>query len=128
MLEWVQGFDLITRRPTYVPLNCVVAPYSVSGLPLFYTSTNGLASGNTRVEAVCHALCKVIERDATALAIARAELAPAVAASWPISGSVMASRRRSAERCDDFVEGLPRRAAALVGKLQRAGLEVELQT
>ena len=47
MLEWVQGFDLIARRPTFVPLNCVVAPYSpVSGMPLCFTSTNGLASGN----------------------------------------------------------------------------------
>ena len=63
--------DLITRRPTFVPLNCVVAPYNpVSAMPLFYTSTNGLASGNTRLEALCHALCEVIERDATALAMA----------------------------------------------------------
>ena len=27
MLEWVLGFDLMTRRPTFAPLNCVVAPY-----------------------------------------------------------------------------------------------------
>ena len=26
-LEWVRGFDLIARRPTYVPLNAVVCPY-----------------------------------------------------------------------------------------------------
>ena len=59
MLEWVLGFDLMTRRPTYAPLNCVVAPYdSDSGMALFYTSTNGLASGNTRVDAVCHALVR----------------------------------------------------------------------
>src|ERR1700694_4773288 len=64
MLEWVLGFDLMTRRPTYAPLNCVVAPYnSDSGMSLFHTSTNGLASGNTRVDAVCHALCEVIERE-----------------------------------------------------------------
>src|SRR4030088_781680 len=81
MLEWVLGFDLMTRRPTFAPLNCVVAPYnSDSGMSLFYTSTNGLASGNTRVDAVCHALCEVIERDATGLALARAEVRPAVAA------------------------------------------------
>src|SRR4051794_3505559 len=72
MLEWVLGFDLLARRPIYAPLNCVVAPYSSdSGQSLFYSSTNGLASGNSRVDAVCHALCEVIERDATALAVAR---------------------------------------------------------
>src|SRR5437879_8468682 len=81
MLEWVLGFDLMTRRPTYAPLNCVVAPYSSdSGMSLFYTSTNGLASGNTRVDAVCHALCEVIERDETGLAMARADVQPAVEA------------------------------------------------
>jgi ribosomal protein S12 methylthiotransferase accessory factor len=48
LLEWVLGFDLMTRRPTFAPLNCVVSPYRpYSTMPLFYTSTNGLASGNT---------------------------------------------------------------------------------
>jgi ribosomal protein S12 methylthiotransferase accessory factor len=81
LLEWVLGFDLLTRRPTYAPLNCVVSPYTTfSGMPLFYSSTNGLASGNTRVDALCHALCKVVERDASALAMASSHVRPAVAA------------------------------------------------
>jgi ribosomal protein S12 methylthiotransferase accessory factor len=33
----------------------------------FATSTNGLASGNNPLEAVCHAICEVIERDAVTL-------------------------------------------------------------
>jgi hypothetical protein len=75
------GFDLLTRRPTYAPLNCVVSPYTAfSGMPLFYSSTNGLASGNTRVDALCHALCEVVERDASALAMASSHVRPAVAA------------------------------------------------
>jgi ribosomal protein S12 methylthiotransferase accessory factor YcaO len=128
MLEWVLGFDLMTRRPTYAPLNCVVAPYSSdSGMSLFYTSTNGLASGNTRVEAVCHALCEVIERDATGLAMARADVRPAVAA---ILADMGFDGKLSAEPGKApliSLRGLPRRATALVRKLQRAGLEVELQ-
>jgi ribosomal protein S12 methylthiotransferase accessory factor len=128
MLEWVLGFDLMTRRPTYAPLNCVVAPYSSdSGMSLFYTSTNGLASGNTRVEAVCHALCEVIERDATGLAMARADVRPAVAA---ILADMGFDGKLSAEPGKPpliSLRGLPRRATALVRKLQRAGLEVELQ-
>ena len=33
-----------------------------------YSHTNGLASGNVLEEAVCHALCEVIERDAVSIA------------------------------------------------------------
>jgi ribosomal protein S12 methylthiotransferase accessory factor len=126
MLEWVLGFDLMTRRPTYAPLNCVVAPYSSeSGLSLFYTSTNGLASGNSRTEAVCHALCEVIERDATSLAMARSDVSSAVAT---ILESIGFDSALSAEQAPLIsLRGLPRRAAALVRKLQRAGLEVQLQ-
>jgi ribosomal protein S12 methylthiotransferase accessory factor len=81
LLEWVLGFDLLTRRPTYAPLNCVVSPYTTfSGMPLFYLITNGLTSGNTRVDALCHALCEVVERDASALAMASSHVRPAVAA------------------------------------------------
>jgi ribosomal protein S12 methylthiotransferase accessory factor len=127
MLEWVLGFDLMTRRPTYAPLNCVVAPYSPdSGLSLFYTSTNGLASGNTRVDAVCHALCEVIERDATGLAMARADVRPAVAAiladmgSMEVVGGAGKGTADLASRIAPSRNGAGPQAAA-------AGLEVELQ-
>ncbi|MGC2572247.1 MAG: YcaO-like family protein [Candidatus Nitrosopolaris sp.] len=33
-----------------------------------YSHTNGLASGNILEEAICHALCEVIERDAISIA------------------------------------------------------------
>ena len=33
-----------------------------------YSHTNGLASGNVLEEAICHALCEVIERDAVSIA------------------------------------------------------------
>jgi YcaO-like protein with predicted kinase domain len=37
LLEWVLGFDLLTRRPTYAPLNCVVSPYTTfSGMPVLF--------------------------------------------------------------------------------------------
>jgi ribosomal protein S12 methylthiotransferase accessory factor YcaO len=128
MLEWVKGFDLIAGQPTYAPLNCVVAPYSpVSGMPLFFTSTNGLASGNTRLEALCHALCEVIERDATALAMASTDLAPAVATILAELGFARNAPAHGGLPPMISLRGLPRRAAALVGKLQRAGLEVELR-
>jgi ribosomal protein S12 methylthiotransferase accessory factor len=127
-LEWVLGFDLIGRKPTYVPLNCVMAPYDTpEGQPLLYSSTNGLASGNTRLEALCHALCEVIERDASALAMARSDLRPAVA---EILADLGFDDRVLPERRDPPLispEGLPRSAAMLLRKLQRAGLKVRLR-
>lgn len=128
LLEWTMGFDLLTRQPTYVPVNCVVCPYhSFSATTLFYSSTNGLASGNTRLDALCHALCEVIERDTAALAMTSADVRPAVAS---ILADIGFDGALSPERDDPpliSLRGLPRPAAALVGKLQRAGLEVQLR-
>ncbi len=127
LVEWVSGFDLLSRQATFLPLNCVVAPYYPFFLatPLFYSSTNGLASGNSRLEALCHALCEVIERDALSLHFGSSELRPAVAAvlsglGFPGGVSNDAGVRRLS------LDGLPRASASLLRKLQRAGLEVEL--
>jgi ribosomal protein S12 methylthiotransferase accessory factor len=126
LLEWVSGFDLLNRRPIFVPLNSVVAPYeSFACPPVFFSSTNGLASGNTRLEALCHALCEVVERDAMALALAKSAVRPAVAdilSEMGLSGGV--STEGDAPRLS--LRGLPRAAATLVRKLQGAGLEVHL--
>lgn len=68
---WGSISDVATD--VYAPLNSV-SPYTTfSGMPLFYSSTNGLASRNTRVDALCHALCEVVERDASALAMASSQ-------------------------------------------------------
>ena len=34
---------------------------------VFASSSNGLASGNSKLEAICHGICEVVERDATTL-------------------------------------------------------------
>jgi ribosomal protein S12 methylthiotransferase accessory factor len=69
-LAWVEGWDLMSATPALVPVRA--AGYMVGdgfGPPCFdVVSSNGLASGNTIEEAVCHALCEVIERDAWTLA------------------------------------------------------------
>jgi YcaO-like protein with predicted kinase domain len=67
--QWVEGRDLFTGACRWVPLDLVSANYTVGGStdgPLQAT-TNGLAAGNHVLEALCHALCEVIERDALAL-------------------------------------------------------------
>jgi YcaO-like protein with predicted kinase domain len=70
VIPWVRGRDLVTDRPTWVPYEMVHADATVPRLPgsgAFMLSTNGLASGNNAAEALLHALCEVVERDATSL-------------------------------------------------------------
>jgi ribosomal protein S12 methylthiotransferase accessory factor len=69
-LLWVEGLDLVGGERIWLPLETVHANSTVVGLPgggCFLASTNGLASGNQILEATSHAICEVIERDATSL-------------------------------------------------------------
>ena len=93
-LDWVEGLDLHTGTPTYVPLGaCQLVslsasqPVSQSASQLvslsasqppnpqspipnpqspFTQSSNGLAAGNHPLEAIRHALCELLERDGLA--------------------------------------------------------------
>lgn len=66
---WIEGYDLLQCAPTWVPYECVmtnfVHPERV--MTAFSPGSNGLASGNHLLEAVVHALCEVVERDACTL-------------------------------------------------------------
>lgn len=78
-LDFLPGFDLISKDEILVPAPVALFRYSPdppSVNPFAYHHTNGLASGNVIEEAVCHALCEVIERDATSLAELRASAIP----------------------------------------------------
>jgi len=69
-LLWVQGRNLMANDGCWVPLEMVDTDYTtapVGGQSAFPRTTNGLASGNNVVEASCHAICELIERDATTL-------------------------------------------------------------
>lgn len=61
-LPWVGGHDLIQDQPVWLAGDLAVNPPR-DGL-LANIDTNGLASGNTHLEAVVHGICEVIERDA----------------------------------------------------------------
>lgn len=128
VLEWVCGFDLLSDQSKLVPLNCVVCPYeSVNGKALFYASTNGLASGNTRMEGLCHALCEVIERDALAISLANLQLKPAVDEVLAQIGFAPTRKESNHSYRQIALHGLPQRAARLVSKFQRAGLRIFLR-
>jgi putative methanogenesis marker protein 1 len=67
IIPWVEGYDLTCDESILVPAQAVFHPLSSPYPPLFRTTTNGLASGNTPEEAIFHALTEVIERDAWSL-------------------------------------------------------------
>jgi ribosomal protein S12 methylthiotransferase accessory factor len=67
-LDWIEVEDLLARRRRLMPHALVDFDKTRAGEGIghFLVSTNGLASGNTREEATCHALYEVVERDAVA--------------------------------------------------------------
>jgi YcaO-like protein with predicted kinase domain len=68
-LLWIEGYDLVQQRPTWVPYDSVTLNFvhPLGFTPTFLQSSNGLASGNHLLEAIVHGLCEVIERDAETL-------------------------------------------------------------
>ncbi|MEL7467229.1 MAG: YcaO-like family protein [Pseudomonadota bacterium] len=64
---WTEAEDLISGARKWLPFELVHANYArpePAHSGAFAATTNGLASGNTREEAVLHGLFEVIERDA----------------------------------------------------------------
>ena len=79
MMDWLPGHDLVSGEEIMVPASIALFRYTPSPPainPFSYFHTNGLASGNVMEEAICHALCEVIERDAMSLADLRASAIP----------------------------------------------------
>src|ERR671932_2357413 len=79
LMDWLSGYDIINNEEIMVPASIALFRYSPQPPavnPFAYFHTNGLASGNVMEEAVCHALCEVIERDAMSIAELRASAIP----------------------------------------------------
>lgn len=69
-LLWIEGMNLLDEMAFWVPYELVHTNYTrplPAGSSCFLATSNGLASGNNSMEAICHAICEVIERDAVAL-------------------------------------------------------------
>jgi ribosomal protein S12 methylthiotransferase accessory factor len=81
-IGWVEGVELGSDDPVLVPAQAVGILFDQRhGHPCYsFSTTNGLASGNSLEEAICHALCEIIERDAWTLAELMAIYFPRIAA------------------------------------------------
>jgi YcaO-like protein with predicted kinase domain len=66
-IGWVEGRAWPSGERLWLPLDALTIGGEASTLPAISRSTNGLASGNTPPEALFHAICELIERDATSL-------------------------------------------------------------
>jgi YcaO-like protein with predicted kinase domain len=67
---WTMGRDLVSDRELLAPFEIVHTDYRVpfpTGSGCFLMSSNGLASGNHRLEAISHGICELVERDAVTL-------------------------------------------------------------
>lgn len=66
---WVEGWELFADAPCWIPFDLAHVNFvrAMDGQRVFNPSSDGLASGNDLLEATCHALCELIERDASAL-------------------------------------------------------------
>jgi ribosomal protein S12 methylthiotransferase accessory factor len=74
-LPFARGWDLIREEPALVPLAAVQCPWD--GERIFrWSTTSGIASGNTRTEAVYHALTELVERHRWSLAHVQGHLRP----------------------------------------------------
>jgi ribosomal protein S12 methylthiotransferase accessory factor len=99
--------EVFTGEQAMVPAELVFNPYpDNSGQVVYGTSTNGLASGNTVDEATVHGLCELIERDISSYYY----LDPA-SLHVPL----------------DADSGVPDDVAALVARIETAGLTITLR-
>lgn len=99
---WLRGWDLLQHEEMWVPFEVVSMNTVgiVQATLTFLATSNGLASGNHILEAIEHALCEIIERDAHALHTARG-LESALESKVDFDTIADPSLRRMIEACDD---------------------------
>lgn len=110
-LDWIDATDYVSGEPLKVPRELLDRDARVDNAydRLFLSSSNGLASGNTRDEAILHGLCEVIERDQVAY--------------WTVHEGL--TRPRPGSRVDpDSVDDPV--CAELIARIRAAGLQLAL--
>jgi ribosomal protein S12 methylthiotransferase accessory factor len=107
-LLWIEGYDHVHGETVWLPFEMVNANYTLASRRhdgMFFSSSNGLASGNHLLEAISHAICEVVERDAATL--------------WALAGDGAQEATRIDLNTVDDPAGL-----WLLEKLERAGVAI----
>lgn len=105
-INWTRAQHLLTGHEVWLPFDAVHLDRTVTS-PRYWQSSDGLASGNTRDEAVLHGLLERVERDALTL--------------WQITPA--AKRYASSIDTNAIAEPILRSA---LDKISRAGLDIVL--
>jgi ribosomal protein S12 methylthiotransferase accessory factor len=123
-LEWIPASSLASGRTGWLPRDLLELHFSLAEefrpAP-FFRSSNGLAAGNCRAEALLHALCEVVERHALHLAAGdpgrRLPLAPG-SVEEPACRAILAAVRAAGMKASLFdvtwEAGVPAVAAEVV--------------
>ena len=105
---WIEGRSASSGDPRWLPYETVHTNFSLplpTGSGSFVMSSNGLGSGNHPLEALSHAICEVVERDANAL--------------WSLRGGASRGEGRVDLKTIDDAD-----CCALLDRLDRAGVSV----
>ena len=62
-IRWLEARSIVTGKSKWIPRELVDLDSTQLYEGFFVSSSNGLASGNSRTEAMLHGLCEVVERD-----------------------------------------------------------------
>ena len=106
-LQWISGHNLLTQKEFIIPLDAVNIDGKNTDLLGICKTTNGLASGNCKEEAIFHGLCELIERDAGTL--------------WSLK-----SEEEQAQTAIDPTTFNNREVKELCHKVENAGLKMRL--
>jgi YcaO-like protein with predicted kinase domain len=106
-IHWLETRSIITGEPKWIPRELIDLDSTQVYAGFFVSSSNGLASGNSRIEAVLHGLSEIVERDQVS--------------HWLIAEnlSIGSSSRRLKLSC-----GLPASVGRVVTMIKDAGLDV----
>lgn len=128
-ISWTTGVDLLNGDSVLVPQHAAGYIDRYHEAPCYQVvSTNGLASGNSVEEALLHALCEVIERDAMTLAELVTTYLTEVLASGTFVKSPPADvveSLKSRHPHFDMAE-LPPGVETIVARFREAGVEVRM--
>lgn len=128
-ISWVWCWDLLQEESVLVPQDGAVYQPRLHEQPCYrITTTNGLASGNSLEESICHALSELIERDSMTIAeIISNRLSQALQKGLHVGvqeeGIIDELRGRHPHVC---LDSLPPRAMELVKQYRAANLDLRV--
>jgi YcaO-like protein with predicted kinase domain len=106
-IRWLEARSLVTGESKWIPRELIDLDSTQLYESFFVSSSNGLASGNSKTEALLHGLCEVVERDQFSHWMVLDNLSPG-----------------SSERRLNLSAGLPPAVERIVSMIKRAGLVV----